>query len=70
MIVVSVYTWNDYLESPVAIEVDTIAPNKESPFPAVSICMKKSEENNANTDRLENFIRTYYAEHNIEMPRQ
>lgn len=65
-----VYTLNDYRESPVVINVDTIISNKNNVFPAVSICARKWDNKRASTKRLKQFVRKYYANHNIEEPQE
>ena len=65
MSVVSVYTLNDYFESPVLINVDTIGLNESNVFPAVSICICNYNKIARSTE-VESFIEKYYAEHNIE----
>lgn len=67
MSVIAVYTLDDYLESPAVIEIGTIDPNKDTAFPAVSLCIRKFENNKASTERVEQFVEKYYAEHNIEV---
>ena len=64
------YTLNDYLNSPAIIEVDTINPNKEIPFPAVSVCIRKQNNNDASNERVKRFVEKYYEEHSIEMPQE
>lgn len=70
MIVVFLYTINDYLDSPVVINVDTINSNKNNVFPAVSVCILKMYSNRASTERVKPFVKKYYADHNIEEPQE
>lgn len=69
MIVVFVYTLNDYLDNPVDINIDTIASNKNNVFPAVSICIEKYDNYRASTTRVKNFVQKYYDEHKFEEPK-
>lgn len=66
MSVVFVYTLNDYFESPILINVDTIALNESNVFPAVSVCIHNHKQKTATAIEAESFVATYYAEHNIE----
>lgn len=69
MIMVFVYTFNDYFDSLVVINVDQTIPNEQSVFPAVSICIRKSNNKRSNTERIKKFVEKYYAEHNIKEPK-
>lgn len=70
MIVLFVYTLNDYLDSQVVIEFETINLDGDSVFPAISVCIEKFNNNRASNQRVKNFVQKYYAEHGIEEPQQ
>lgn len=67
MTVVSVYTINDYLETPVVINIDPAISNRNSTFPAVSVCIQKGYARFC-LKKIEQFIKKYYADHNIKEP--
>lgn len=65
------YTLNDYLDNPVAINVDTIISNqKSSVFPSVSVCIKKLNNTEASVESVRSFVDKYYTEHNIPKSQQ
>ncbi|XP_055306541.1 uncharacterized protein LOC129570844, partial [Sitodiplosis mosellana] len=70
MTVVFVYTLNDYADDPIVINVNPIISKENSVFPAVSVCIQRydHERRRVSTERIEQFVRKYYAEHNIKEP--
>ena len=70
MIVVFVYTLDDHLSDPIVIKFDPVVARKTSVFPAVSVCIEKTLGKRVDTDKVEHFIKKYYAEHNIAEPQK
>lgn len=71
MTVLFLYTLNDYLESRIVINVQPIVTGEKNVFPAVSVCIKKSNLNNdASIARVKSFVQKYYTEHAIDLPEE
>lgn len=67
IIVLFVYTLNDYMESPTVINIGTTVAGKSHAFPAVSVCIRKYRNHEASIVRVKDFVEKYHAEHNITM---
>lgn len=65
LILVSVYTMNDYLESPVVIKIESIVPNENIAFPAVSVCMEKYEKNSISTESVKRFFKFLHEDREV-----
>lgn len=70
MAAISVYTINDYLESPVVINVQTTISDKNNVFPAISVCIKRAHYSIVSSKSVKKFVQKYYAEHKIAEPQQ
>ncbi|XP_055295186.1 uncharacterized protein LOC129564958 [Sitodiplosis mosellana] len=70
MILVFVYTLNDYLNEPVVINFDPIITKKSSVFPVVSVCIRRSDYVKPSTKRIKQYVKRYYTEHDIEEPQR
>lgn len=67
MSLVFIYTLNDYVEDPVNINPTT--SGKNNVFPAISVCITKNNYQSVSTERIEKYVKKYYAENNIEEPK-
>lgn len=67
MILIFVCTIDAYANDAISINFDTAYLNWNNIFPAISFCMLRSG-NPQSEWRIKNFIRGYYAEHNIKEP--
>lgn len=67
---VFLHSLDDYSNDPIVIKFNPTISIKNTVFPAVSICISKIDDNGASTRRIENFVKKYYAEYNIEVPEE
>lgn len=63
-------TLKDYIGGQVLINFDTIGSKENHTFPGVSICLKKNPDNKAEYKEVDQFIKKYYAEHDLEEPKE
>lgn len=54
----------------IVMKLEPVIARKTSFFPAVSVCISKDVRKIVSNERVEHFVRTYYAEHNIPEPQQ